>query len=36
MFANISFACRVRVHKNAGIDDLEEWPGVKVGDSFAS
>ena len=26
------FACRVRLHKYAGINDLDEWPGVKVSD----
>ena len=29
-FSNILFACRVRFHKSAGINDLDEWPGVKV------
>lgn len=30
MFFKILFACRVKFHKYAGIDDLDEWPAVKV------
>ena len=34
-FKNISiFDCRVRFHKYAGIDNLDEWPAVKVSSSL--
>ena len=30
---NILSACRVRIHKYSGIDDLDAWPAVKVSNS---
>jgi hypothetical protein len=33
---NNLFACRVRFHKYAGIDDLDAWPAVKVSNSLRS
>ena len=34
MLLNVLFARRVRFHKAVGINDLDEWPALKVNNSF--
>ena len=31
---NILFTCRVKIHKHAGVDELDAWPAVKVSNSL--